>query len=205
MLFLDQDICKMIFTLISKIYSYKTREFFISIFRLLRSKWLQPQFKSCGKMTRFEKIGKIVGFDRISIGESSYFTEGFHLTAWDKGSYSEIIIGNHCYFGGWNHITCTNKITIGDNLLTGKWVTITDNSHGETIKELMKIHPSQRPIVSKGKVTIGNNVWIGEKATILPGVRIGDGAIIAANAVVSRNVPAYSVVAGIPAKVIKIL
>lgn len=64
------------------------------------------------------------------------------------------------------------------------------------------MRPQKRPITSKGPVIIGDNVWIGDKATILPGVTIGDGAVIAANAVVTENVPEFSVVAGIPAKVI---
>ncbi|MBR0310679.1 MAG: hypothetical protein IJQ97_07320 [Paludibacteraceae bacterium] len=53
------------------------------------------------------------------------------------------------------------------------------------------------------KVVIDDNVWIGEKSSILPGVHIGRGAIVAANSVVTHDVPAYSVVAGVPAKVIK--
>lgn len=57
--------------------------------------------------------------------------------------------------------------------------------------------------LSKGNVTIGNDVWIGQNATILSGVNIGDGAVIAANAVVSRNVEAYAIVAGNPARQIK--
>lgn len=194
----------MLFKLISKIYSYKSREFFISISRAFRSRWLQPQFKSCGCTTRFEKIGKLVGADRISIGESCYFAAGFYITSWDKGSKSEIVIGNNCFLGGDNHITSINKVVIGDNFLSGKWVTITDNSHGDTNnKELMGIHPSLRPVISKGAVVIGNNVWVGDKVTILPGVNIGDGAVIAANAVVVKDVPAYSVVAGVPAKIVK--
>ena len=60
-----------------------------------------------------------------------------------------------------------------------------------------------RLVVSKGSVIIGNNVWIGDKATILPNVTIADGAVIAANSVVTKDVPAYSVVAGNPAKVVK--
>ena len=54
------------------------------------------------------------------------------------------------------------------------------------------------------KLKIGNNVWIGDKATILPDVTIGDGAVIAANSVVTKDVPAYNVVAGNPAKVVKV-
>ena len=115
----------------------------------------------------------------------------------------KLSIGNNCSFGAYNHITCANRVTIGDSLLTGKWVTITDNSHGETDKVTLGMRPQKRPITSKGPVVIGNNVGIGDKATILPGVTIGDGAVIAANAVVTKDVPAYSVVGGNPAKVIK--
>jgi acetyltransferase-like isoleucine patch superfamily enzyme len=96
-----------------------------------------------------------------------------------------------------------NKIIIGNNLLTGKWVTITDNAHGTTDKEALLSPPIERLLSSKGPVIIGNNVWIGDKATILPGVTIGDGAIIGANAVVTKDVPPYSVVVGNPARIIK--
>lgn len=62
-----------------------------------------------------------------------------------------------------------------------------------------------RPLFSKGIVIIEDNVWIGDKATILSGVKIGKGAIIGANAVISKDVPAYGVAVGNPAKVIKII
>lgn len=55
----------------------------------------------------------------------------------------------------------------------------------------------------KDQVIIGNNVWIGEGARILSGVTIGDGSVIGTNAVVTHDVPAYSVVGGVPAKIIK--
>ena len=70
-------------------------------------------------------------------------------------------------------------------------------------KEHLQIPPLKRPIISKGEVVIGNNVWIGDKATILPGVTIRDSVVVAANAVVTKDVPAYSMVAGNPAKIIK--
>jgi acetyltransferase-like isoleucine patch superfamily enzyme len=62
--------------------------------------------------------------------------------------------------------------------------------------------PIERPIVSNGPVIIENNVWIGEMACIMPNVRIGEGAIVAANSVVTKNVPPFSIVAGIPAKIV---
>ncbi|WP_343251750.1 CatB-related O-acetyltransferase [Mycoplasma amphoriforme] len=57
--------------------------------------------------------------------------------------------------------------------------------------------------INKGPIVVGNDVWIGHAATIMPGVQIGDGAIIGTNALVTKNVPAYAVVGGNPAKIIK--
>ena len=149
-----------------------------------------------------------LGEDCISIGEGTHIGEHCVLTAWKTTCaggdfHPEIVIGKNCDFGAWNHISATNSIRIGDNLLTGKWVTIIDNGHGETNMATLQQAPLVRLVTSKGPIIIGNNVWIGDKATILPNVTIGDGAVIAANAVVTKDVPAYSVVAGIPAKVIK--
>lgn len=147
------------------------------------------------------------GEECISIGAGTHFGKGCILSAWTKtceGEYTpEIIIGENCDFGMYNHITSTNKIIIGDNLLTGKWVTISDNNHGNTDWETLHTAPLYRPIISKGPVVIGNDVWIGEKATILSGVCIGDGAVVGANSVVTIDVPAYCVVGGNPARIIK--
>lgn len=149
-----------------------------------------------------------LGEDCITIGEGTHIGEHCILTAWKTTCtggdfHPELVIGNNCSFGEYNHITSTNKIIIGDNLLTGRWVTITDNSHGKTDLKTLQQPPLMRLVTSKGPVVIGKNVWIGDKATILPGVTIGDGAVIAANAVVTKDIPAYSVAAGNPANIIK--
>ena len=112
-------------------------------------------------------------------------------------------IGNQVTIGDGCHITCVNGISIGDGCQLGKLITITDNSHGKTEISELKTKVIERLIYSKGKVTIGNNVWIGDKATILPNVEIGDGCIVGANAVVVKSAPPYSVIVGNPAKVIK--
>lgn len=145
------------------------------------------------------------GGEFIYIGENSKFGRNGALTAWkmEEGHEPIIRIGRRCNFGDFNHITASNCIVIGDDILTGRWVTITDNSHGNLTKEHLLLPPLKRPVVSKGTVEIGNRVWIGDKATILPGVKIGEGAVVAANAVVTKNVPAFSMVAGNPARIIK--
>ena len=67
----------------------------------------------------------------------------------------------------------------------------------------MDIAPLKRQVVSKGPVIIGDNVWIGEKSTIVANVKVGQGSIVAANSVVTKDVPPYCVVAGCPAKIVK--
>lgn len=172
-------------------------------------------FKNSPHHIRFGIIGQINCSEHISVGENTRFGDWIYLTAWNsypciingkttvQELHPEMIIGNDCHFGAFNHITCTNKIHIGNQLLTGKWVTITDNSHGTTDYEILHIPPIERPIFSKGPVIIGDNVWIGDKVTILPNVTIGDGAVIGANSVVTKDVPAYCVAAGNPARIIR--
>lgn len=169
--------------------------------------WVRNSFKSCPVTVRFSKIGRLNATERISLGENCYFGDYIFLTAWEEyqGEHftPNIIIGNNCSFGAFNNITCINRITIGDNCLTGKWVTISDNNHGTNDFETLHEAPVKRKLFTKGPVVIGNNVWIGDKATILGGVTIGDGAVIAANSVVTKDVASFSIAAGVPAKVIK--
>ena len=86
-------------------------------------------------------------------------------------------------------------ITIGDGVLIGHNVTLATLNHEENPQKRQNIYP--KPI------KIGNNVWIGSNATILSGVTIEDGAIIGANALVTKNVPKNTIVAGIPAKIMR--
>ena len=65
------------------------------------------------------------------------------------------------------------------------------------------MHPEDQPLYSKGVVTIGNNVWIADKVTILSGVTIGDNSMIGANAVVTHDIPSGVIAAGVPARVIR--
>lgn len=168
------------------------------------------------KAVRFRKFGEssfrpftteLWGEKYIEIGNNSTIGKGISLTATSfyKGQVftPKIIIGNNVSIGDYSHITAIHRIIIDDGVLTGRFVTITDNSHGNSDLSDLKTLPTNRVLSSKGGVYIGKNVWIGEKATILPNVRIGEGAIIAANAVVTKDVPPYALVAGCPAKLIK--
>lgn len=150
------------------------------------------------------KAVALIGIQFIRIGENNDFTKGLRLTAWGTDDKKTLItIGNNCWFGERNHLTAIEGINIGNNLLTGSNVLISDNSHGNTTFKMMNHHPKFRPLVSKGKITIGDNVWIGNNVCVLAGVSIGNGSIIAANSVVTKDVPPYCVAAGVPAIIIK--
>ena len=91
-------------------------------------------------------------------------------------------------------IRCKKSITIGEHVAISHDVTIMDSdAHAIDRDDYVETKP----------VHIGNHVWIGTKATILKGVSIGNGAIVAAGAVVTKDVPAHTMVAGVPAKVVK--
>ena len=207
---------------------YKCIQGIIDFLYKLRSLWLHPLFRECHYTVKFGGIGRLYGTKNISVGAHSCFGDDIYLTTYEAyscsvrgenvlgnlirdtkipGCYKQkmtpnLQIGNNCWFGAYNHISCCNRIIIKDNLLTGKFVTINDNNHGSTERLMLDVRPSSRPITSKGGIIIEENVWIGEKATILGGVYIGKGAIIGANAVVTKDVPPYSVVVGNPAHVI---
>ena len=89
----------------------------------------------------------------------------------------------------------TGGIDIGDGSLIGHGSTLTTLNHD--------VDPDRRADMVPAPITIGRKVWLGAAVTVLPGVAIGDGAIVGAGAVVTRDVPANAVVAGVPAKVIR--
>jgi acetyltransferase-like isoleucine patch superfamily enzyme len=114
-----------------------------------------------------------------------------------------VVIGNGVAINYDCHIGCVNRIEIGNNVLIASKVHITDHSHGAVDKTALATPPARRTLISKGPVIIEDNVWIGEGAVVLAGVRIGRNSIIGANAVVTKDVPADCVAGGIPARVIK--
>lgn len=187
--------------------SFQTRRRLHEKYRSLLSLWIARDFKSIGPNCFFGSHFFLSGGEHITAGDNISFLDFCRLTAiseYDGKKYNPVVkIGNKCSFGRFNHITSINSITIGDGFLSGQDITITDNAHGESSLNSMHQMPCHRDLYSKGPVVIGKNVWVGDKVTILPGVTIGDGAIVAANAVVTKDIPSYCVAAGNPAKIIK--
>ncbi len=112
-----------------------------------------------------------------------------------------ISIGHHVYINkGCEIITTGSKVEIGNFVMIGPNVTLIAQDHSTDTWQKPMILGSKYNI---GKIKIADDVWIGANATILSGVTINRGAVIAAGAVVTKDVPAYSIVGGVPAKVIK--
>lgn len=175
------------------------------IYGLVKSKLLVASFLTHGNNIFLGRIGKLKNPHFICVGNNVIFGDYIFLTAWSVGTNNpRLVIGDNCSFGAFNHISSSNSVIIGNNVLTGKYVTIVDNCHGDSTLTDLTQPPTQRPIRSKGPVVIEDDVWIGDKATILQNVKLGKGSVIAANAVVTMDVPPYSVAAGVPAKIIKL-
>ena len=112
----------------------------------------------------------------------------------------KIIIGEGTWIGNHCSLAAINKIKIGKNVLFAGYVHITDHSHGY---EDIDRHIALQPLTSKGPIIIEDDCWLGFSCEILSGVHIGKHSIIAARAVVTKDVPPYSIVAGNPAHIIK--
>lgn len=109
-----------------------------------------------------------------------------------------ISIGDNCRIGRNSEIVGHLGIVIEDDVYTGPYVYITDQNHAYGDRDL----PVGAQSMPERPVRIGAGSWIGQGATILPGVTVGRHAVVAAGAVVTRDVPDYSVVAGVPARVV---
>ena len=110
-----------------------------------------------------------------------------------------LTMGDNSNIGPYNYIGCSGKITIGNNVMLAPRVSIYAENHVFDHPELLIRDQG----VEKKEVIIEDDCWIAANSIILAGVTIGQGSVVAAGSVVTENVPAYSVVAGVPAKFIK--
>ena len=195
--------------LFSKLYTFSLSQR-LNVYRnIIYTMWIRNFLGQIGENSSIAYPCSLQGGGqkRIKIGNNTQIQSYSILGCWenyrDQKFSPTITIGDNCSIGEYGHITACNNITIGNGLLTGHYVYIGDNAHGGLSIEEANIPPIGRQLISKGEVVIGNNVWIGDKVTVLGGVTIGDNVIIGANSVVTHDVPSNCMAAGIPAKVVK--
>ena len=193
----------------------------ISIFR--GSIFLKPRFKKsnglifmgrgvsvqygrhlqCGKNLNLQAFSSInaLSYNGVKIGNN--FTLGkysiIECTGVLRDVGNSLTIGNNVGMNHYCFIGARGDIIIGNNVIFGPRVSIFSENHNYSDQSRLINEQG----VTKGKTIIGDDVWVGANVSIMSGVEIGDGCVIASGAVVTKSVSPYSIVAGIPAKVLK--
>ena len=160
---------------------------------------------SMGSRSRIAFPRRIRGNKHITIGDRTIIDSGSWIEAlqsYRSQRFSpKIKFGNDVQVGRYATITAIEEIEIGDGCLLSEYVYISDHSHNVYTKNdapLVKM-----PLIRKGPVRIGNQCFIGFRSIVMPGVTLGDRCVVGAGAVVTRSFPSNSVIAGVPAKLIR--
>ena len=157
-------------------------------------------FRNFGQKSSLVFPFRVNGAKYISIGNKTHINEGAWMLALKNSDKTPgIKIGNGAYIGRFVHLVAVNKIEIKDNVAMADKVYISDNAHNyEDVNTLMR----EQDIIDYGPVVIGENTWLGENSCII-GASIGKHCVIGVNAVVTKDIPDYSIAVGCPAKVIR--
>ncbi len=169
---------------------------------LIYTIWSNLKYEKKGKNSKIIKPMRIRGKNNIQLGNNVRILNGARIETITKWKNNRLIpqlcIGSGTTIEQNCHIIAAGKLSIGSNCVFSAFVYISDCNHciipGEKIME--------SPLEVK-KTTIGNGVFIGIGARIMPGVTLGNNCVVGANAVVTHDVPERAVVAGVPAKIIK--
>lgn len=184
---------------------YEIIEFTKKIERFFYIRYLKRKLHIENQTFYVYSEGFFKGFSNLKIGDNFSALRGLRIEAIPEHNNCNktiVSIGKSVSIGDFCHIAASNYVEIGNGVLIGSKVLITDHQHGKTGEQLGEM-PAKRNLYSAGPVIIDDNVWIGDNVVIMPDVHIGQGCIIGANAVVTKDIPAYSIVTGVPAKIIK--
>lgn len=144
---------------------------------------------------RFDGPTHVVGRPSVHFGD--YCRLGRDVVLETNGD-ARITLGEHVRVNGGSFLIAHAGITIGSHTLIGEHVSLRDADHGIRPDALIRTQPHRG-----SPIEIGEDVWIGRGAAVLKGVRIGRGAIIGANSVVTRDIPEMTIAAGVPARVLR--
>jgi acetyltransferase-like isoleucine patch superfamily enzyme len=145
-------------------------------------------FGALGPGTVLVRPHRLQHVERIRIGADNTFYEGAWLACEPGGG--PLVVGNRNYVGNGVHLHAIDPVTVGDDCVIADGVFVASSDHNRDDRK--RVHGT-------GPITIGNRVFLGQRAVVLGGVTIGDGATVAAHAVVTRDVPPGAVVGGVPA------
>jgi len=162
----------------------------------IRASWQRCRLGALGDRVFIDSNVGLMRFPRnIQVADEVVIKEGARICACND--QAQIRIGARTTIGYHTFIFASESITVGDDCLIAPFVYLVDSNHGSRRDKRINRQPN-----STAPIVIGHDVWIGAKATVLAGVTIGDGAIIASGAIVNRDVEPYTIVGGAPAKLI---
>ena len=173
----------------------------LGIIRLMFSTALSKLCFPSARIVRFPFYIRREG--KLKIGNGFSANAGLVLDVY--GQDSQLIIGDNVMANYRLHIGSAKYIKIGSNALFGSDCTVMDHSHGGYKGKFHSdpsIAPVKRDLVSL-PIVIGNNCWFGDRVFIMPGVTIGDGVVVGAGSIVTKDLPTNSLAVGAPAKIIK--
>lgn len=179
-----------------RLYFYLTTDLWNAFWRLVNG---FVRLRSCttGRFVTVRGNPRIEGRGKITIGDHCRIWSHMGVTQLYAGPRAELIIGNNTFVNTGTILSASNRIIIGSNVQIANQVILMDGDfHGVDDREKMK---------APGEIIIEDDVWIATRSMILKGVTVGKGSTVAAGSVVTKDVPPYTLVGGVPAKVIRYL
>ncbi len=164
---------------------------------LLTAPWLLRDVDVYGHSARVVGRPRIENHGHITLGDDVLLRSANLALELYTAPGAEIVVGNRCIINSGASLAATKSIILGNRVYLGTLVFIMDSNFHDVHDR--QVHPPGRPVV------LEDDVWIGVKATVLPGVRIGRGSVVGAHSLVTRDVPPYTLVAGSPARVLRSL
>jgi acetyltransferase-like isoleucine patch superfamily enzyme len=177
----------------------------VALKRVLAFVWFQPLFRSrcdsIGKRISLIALPRVVGHTSIVIGDDVRLSGTLGIVSGRTYDRPVLQIGNRVFLGHDVEISCNREVVIEDDVMIAGCCRISDND-GHSVEMERRIHglPPARSEIRPVKICRG--AWIGFRSFILKGVTVGEGAVVGANSVVTRDVPPHTVVAGSPARVV---
>jgi acetyltransferase-like isoleucine patch superfamily enzyme len=173
-----------------------------SLRHLVHTTLVRHRFAHWGERSRIERSSKLMSPFLVTVGDDVHVCEHAWLNAKDtRGDGAPTLrIGDRSYIGRFVHINAWQSVTIDEDVLVADRVFISDSGHQFADRTLPV---ARQPDPFLGPVHLKAGCWIGTGAVILPGVTVGRNAVVAANAVVTGDVPDHAVVGGVPARALE--
>lgn len=169
---------------------YSASEFIKNAYSLAMTKITMHQARFVRRPIYIRGVRSLSGGNNLTTGRLCRFDL--------SGEKKTLFIGDNCEIGDMTHIVAHNKVIIGNDVLIASKCFISDTNHGTysgNRQDSPETVPNKRQVCF-GEVVIGDRTWIGENAVILSGTKIGDGCIVGANSIVSKEIPNNCMVVG---------